>query len=149
MTYKKVGKYNDRVIFLEEVNSLNEIDSNISSGAAILLWLGNGSWEREEFVDVIEKMLRDEAIAICVVGEEVEEQFDLLIKTQGPLSTKRHTMTYMFDERKVEDVLENLFWVVITDSDRWDTWESYLIIVVGAPSISDNIKTLIKEKWND
>jgi hypothetical protein len=55
----------------------------------------------------------------------------------------------MFDEKNIENVLENLFWVVITDGERWDSWKNYLIICVADQIISDKIKTLIKERWDN
>ncbi|MCX6580338.1 MAG: hypothetical protein NT166_09140 [Candidatus Aminicenantes bacterium] len=149
MTCKKIGKHNDRFIFIEEVENLRHIETNYSSESAILLWLGNEDWKKEEFIDVVEKMVKKEVIAICVTGKRVDEQFDLLISTQGPISTKKHTMTYMFDEKNIENVLENLFWVVITDGERWDSWKNYLIICVADQIISDKIKKLIKEKWDN
>lgn len=148
MTCKKIGKHNGRFIFIEEVNSLNEIEHDYSFESAILLHLGNEDWEKEEFINVVEKMVKKEVIAICVAGKRVDEQFDLLISTQGPISTKKHTMTYMFDEKNIENVLENLFWVVITDGERWDTWKNYLIICVDDQIISNKITSLIKERWD-
>jgi nitrogen regulatory protein PII len=88
MTCQKIGKHNDRFIFIEEVENLRHIETNYSSESAILLWLGNEDWKKEEFIDVVEKMVKKEVIAICVTGTRVDEQFDLLISTQGPISTK-------------------------------------------------------------
>jgi hypothetical protein len=147
MTYKKIGKYNDRFISIESVKSLSDIENNYSSETAVLLWIGNDIWKHEEFINVIEKMIKKEVIAICVSGKRVDEQFDILIDTQSTMSTKKHTMTYMFDEKNIENILENLFWVVITDGERWDSWKNYLIICIDDQNISDKIKKLVMEKW--
>lgn len=149
MTLGEIGKYFDRIIYLEESIDLKGIKTNFDSGFAILLWIGENSWEKVDFVNTIKKMLDKEVIAICVSGERVKEQFDLLIDTQSLISTDRHTMTYVFDDKNIESVLESLFWGVITDAERWESWKCYLIIVIGDTDVSSDIKKLIKEKWND
>lgn len=149
MISKEIGKYFERIINLEESIDLKGIKNIFDSGTAILLWIGTNNWEKEDFVNAIKNMLEKEVIAICVSGKRVKEQFDLLIDTQSLLSTVKHTMTYMFDDKDIESVLENLFWGVITDDERWENWKNYLLTVIGDPNAASDVKKLIKEKWND
>ena len=149
MSIEKIGKYLNKTITFQEVDDFNQIETDFVSYPSVLLWIGDLYWENKDFNVIINELLKNEVIAICVSGKRVKEQFDLLIKTQSSYHSRKHTMTYIFDEDKIECVLENLFWTVITDDERWDDWGEYHIIVFKDRQNAKYIKNLLHKKWND
>lgn len=141
------GKYFDRIVTIQDVENFCDIEFTHINNAAVLLWLGENKWQSEKFSDFIKRLFEHEPIAIGVSGMNAEEQFDILIKIQSYITSEKHTMTHIYDEENIEEVLDYFFLGTFTDDERWDNWDKYHIIVINDINTRTEIVELLKSKW--
>ena len=141
-----MGEYLDRTVTLQSVNEYDRIDISAINRAVTLIWIGENGWDNNKFPELIGKILKTEPIGLGVSGHHVSEQFDLLIKTQSYTIPKEHTMTYIFRDNNIEEVLEYFFCSAVP-GDRWDEWEKYHIIIINDKENSKLLRRLLPEKF--
>jgi hypothetical protein len=148
MTKKeKIGEYLNKSIFFIHIKDFTEIEKWEISNALVLLILKISNWGKLELTHLIRVLEKSKAQGIGVCGVREKEAFDILIKELSIPTIKEHIMTSTFHEK---DDLENIYGFLISaipDGDRWDSWEEYLILIIGDNGITEELKQQISKKW--
>jgi hypothetical protein len=76
-------------------------------------------------------------LAVVVCGNGARAAFDALICELSKAPTPKHIMSKLCEEQTVEDCVDDFLRATWPADERFDEWDSYQILVVGAGRIAE------------
>jgi hypothetical protein len=151
MRVNTVGKWLNRDIWITANEKNDSLNADIVRQSAILFVNRIPDFKSNQFEAFFKKVAECYPIIFCVSGENSDSQFDLILNVFGLAKKDQHTMTYHFKEKNMEALLGKFLVTVATESERWDEWKYYGIIIndIESQEIESLITKIIASKWNE
>lgn len=143
--WEKIGEHLNIPVYISLLEKLDDIKKENFSSSTVLLYFGNDNFDVSQVDDFFNNLLETVPLAVHFAGKNSDKYFGLIFNNKILNENKKHTMTYVTEENKVNEWMSDFLYSSWPSEDRFDEWKDHRIIVIGNSALYSKLCKKIPE----
>jgi Cft2 family RNA processing exonuclease len=146
MNWEKIGSYLGREIFFAQIQSISDYENHGHLGdSTLVVFLETDCFEKTSIQDFFKEVAGNEPLCVAVGGNNSDATFTLLLETLSKKPSRKHIMTYVFEEIENFEWLESFIKTAWPAEERHDDWKKYSVLAISGDLTVSKLRSHIQE----